>query len=40
MKIEEIAQKFKLEGKIINIKENKTGNINKTYLIITDVSFN
>lgn len=36
MKIEEIAQKFKLEGKIISIKENKTGNINKTYLIITD----
>ena len=36
MKIEEIAQEFKLEGKIINIKENKTGNINKTYLIITD----
>ena len=36
MKIEEIAQKFKLEGKIISIKENKTGNINKTYIIITD----
>ena len=29
MKIEEIAQNFKLKGNIVEIKENNTGNINK-----------
>lgn len=35
MKIEEIAQNFKLKGNIVEIKENNTGNINKTYIITT-----
>lgn len=36
MKIEEIAQKFRLKGQIIEIKENNVGNINRTYIITTN----
>lgn len=35
MEIEKIVQKFNLTGKIIEIKENNVGNINKTYIITT-----
>lgn len=35
MKIEEIANNFKMNGKVVNIKENNVGNINRTYIITT-----
>lgn len=36
MEIKKIVQKFNLEGEVIEIKENKVGNINRTYIITTN----